>query len=220
MDAVAAVQGIERVRFTSPHPKDFPRRLLQAMARNPRLCKHIHLPVQSGSDSVLERMRRTYTRAEYLELVDEIRATIPGVSLSTDVIAGFPGETEAEFAETIALMEVVQFDSAFLFKYSERRETIAARKYPDDVPADVKSVRVVQLNALQKAAARRRNEAWIGRTLQVLVEGPSRRSSEDGFGRADGNQGVVFPWSRDVSPGDLVPVTVTSASAHTLLGHL
>jgi tRNA-2-methylthio-N6-dimethylallyladenosine synthase len=220
LEAVAAVDGIERVRFTSPHPKDFPRRLLQALARNSKLCKHIHLPLQSGSDSVLERMRRTYTRAQYLELVDEIRATIFGVSLSTDVIAGFPGESDSEFAETVALMEEVQFDSAFLFKYSERRGTIAARKYPDDVPEDVKSVRVVQLNALQKAAARRRNEAWIGRTLQVLVEGPSRRSAADGFGRADGNQGVVFPWARGVGPGDVVPVTVTTASAHTLLGHL
>ena len=220
LESVAAVAGIERVRFTSPHPKDFPHRLLEAMARNPKLCKHIHLPLQSGSDRVLERMRRTYSRAQYLELVDEIRATIPAVSLSTDVIAGFPGETEADFAETLAVMEEVQFDSAFLFKYSERRGTIAARKYPDDVPEDVKSVRLVQLNALQKAAARRRNEAWIGRKVQVLVEGPSRRSNDDGFGRADGNQGVVFPWSNAVGPGDLVPVTVRSASAHTLLGLL
>jgi len=217
--AVAEVTGIERVRFTSPHPKDFPRRLLHAIAGNPKLCKHIHLPVQSGSDRVLDRMRRTYTRAEYLELVAEIRRAIPEVSLSTDVIAGFPGETEPEFLETATLMEEVQFDSAFLFKYSERRGTIAERKYPDDVPEAVKSARLVQLNALQKTAARRRNQAWVGRTLPILVEGASRRSEDDCFGRADGNQGVVFPKSA-ARPGEFASVTITSVSAHTLLGHL
>jgi tRNA-2-methylthio-N6-dimethylallyladenosine synthase len=152
-------------------------------------------------------------------LVGEIRSTIPEVSLSTDVIAGFPGETESEFLETAALMEGVQFDSAFLFKYSERRGTIAERKYADDVPEAVKSARLVQLNALQKSTARRRNQAWLGRTLPILVEGASRRSEDDCFGRADGNHGVVFPKST-ARPGEFVSVTITSASAHTLLGHL
>jgi len=216
--AIVEVPGIERVRFTSPHPKDFPRRLLHALAGHRKLCKHIHLPVQSGSDRVLERMRRTYSRDEYLDLVTEIRSTISEVSLSTDVIVGFPGETESDFLATVELMEEVQFDSAFLFKYSERRGTIAERKYADDVPDAVKSARLVQLNALQKAAATRRNQAWVGRTLPVLVEGPSRRSQDDCFGRADGNQGVVFPKST-ARPGDFVPVTITAVSAHTLLGH-
>jgi tRNA-2-methylthio-N6-dimethylallyladenosine synthase len=220
LEAVAAVPGIERVRFTSPHPKDFPRRLLQAMARNPKICKHIHLPMQSGSDVVLDRMRRTYTRDEYLDLVEEIRGTIPGVSLSTDVIAGFPGESEEDFAATLTAMEQVEFDSAFIFKYSERRGTIAARKYPDDVSEAEKSTRVVRLNVLQKAAARRRNLAWVGRIIPVLLEGPSRKSAQDAFGRADGNQGVVFPWLATSRPGDIVPVEVISVSAHTLIGRI
>jgi tRNA-2-methylthio-N6-dimethylallyladenosine synthase len=215
--AVAEIDGIRRVRFTSPHPRDFPRRLLHAIASHPKLCKQIHLPLQAGNDRVLELMRRTYTRAAFLDLVAEIRDTIPGVCLSTDVIGGFPTETEAEFEDTVAVMQQVEFDSAFIFKYSERLNTIAQRRIPDDVPEAVKSSRVVRLNEVQKAISLRRNRAWVGRTLEVLLEGPSRKSPDDLLGRDDGNHGVVLPRGA-LRPGDLVPVRIREASAHTLLG--
>jgi tRNA-2-methylthio-N6-dimethylallyladenosine synthase len=213
---VAEVEGIRRVRFTSPHPKDFPRKLLRAIASHPKLCKQIHLPLQAGNDRVLEMMRRTYTRREFLDLVDEIRAAIPDVCLSTDVICGFPTETDAEFDETLEVMERVEFDSAFTFKYSERKNTIAQRRYPDDVPEAVKSARVVRLNEVQKAVSLRRNLAWVGRRIEVLLEGPSRKSAKDLLGRDDGNHGVVLPRG-DLRPGDLVLVDVVRASAHTLV---
>ena len=215
--AVAGVDGIERVRFTSPHPKDFPQPLLQAIASHPKLCKHIHLPLQAGNDAVLERMRRTYTRQEFLNLVDEIRATLPEVCLSTDVICGFPGEDDAAFADTVAVLEQVRFDSAFIFKYSERRNTIAQRKFVDDVPETVKRERVVQLNDVQKRISLQRHERAIGSTLPVLLEGPSRKSSADLLGRDDGNRCVVVPGA-GLAPGMLVPVRILAASAHTLLG--
>ena len=214
---VAAVDGLQRLRFTSPHPKDFPRRLLHAIASHSKLCKQIHLPLQAGDDRVLSMMRRTYTQQEFLDLVDEIRAAIPQVCLSTDLIAGFPTETEAEFEATVAVLERVQFDSAFIFKYSERPNTIAQRRHRDDVPEEVKTRRVVCLNELQKAISLRRNRAWIGRIVDVLVEGPSRKSGDDLIGRDDANHGVVFPCE-DLRPGDLVRVEVLDASAHTLIG--
>jgi len=214
---VAAVEGIERVRFTSPHPKDFPRKLLHAIASHPKLCKHIHLPLQSGSDRVLDLMRRTYTAQEFLDLVAEIRDLIPEVCLSTDIICGFPTETDADFAATEAVMDTIGFDSAFIFKYSERKNTIAQRKLPDDVGEEVKTTRVVRLNEIQKATSLKRNQAWIGRTLEVLVESASRKSEADVLGRSDGNHGVVLPRG-DLAPGDLVAVEVLGVSAHTLLG--
>jgi tRNA-2-methylthio-N6-dimethylallyladenosine synthase len=213
---VAAIDGIERVRFTSPHPKDFPRKLLQAIASHPKLCKHIHLPLQSGSDRILDLMRRTYTAAEFLDLVDEIRATIPGIALSTDVICGFPTETEEDFEATLAVIERVDFDWAFIFKYSERKNTIAARRLPDDVSEETKSARVVRLNALQNAISVRRNAEWVGRRIPVLVEGPSRKSDADVLARSDANHGVVLPRGT-LQAGDLVEVEVVGVSAHTLL---
>ena len=214
---VAAVEGIERVRFTSPHPKDFPRALLQALRSHPKLCKHIHLPLQAGNDAVLERMRRTYTQREFLDLVDEIRAVLPDVCLSTDVICGFPGEDDAAFADTVRVLERVRFDSAFIFKYSERRNTIAQRKFTDDVAESAKTARVVHLNELQKTIAHDRNRRYIGRVLPVLLEGPSRKSGTDLLGRDDGNHCVVLP-GQGLAPGTTVPVRIEAATAHTLLG--
>ena len=214
---VAEVDGIERIRFTSPHPKDFPRPLLQAIRSHPKLCKHIHLPLQAGDDVVLERMRRTYSQREFLDLVDEIRDTIPGVSLSTDVICGFPGEDDAAFAATEAVMSRVQFDSAFIFKYSERRNTIAQRKYADDVAETVKTERVVRLNALQKEISGSRNRRHIGSTVDVLLEGPSRKNAADLLGRDDGNRCVVVPGT-GLDVGSTIPVQIVAASAHTLIG--
>lgn len=214
---VAGVEGIRRVRFTSPHPKDFPRKLLHAITAHPKLCKQIHLPLQAGNDRVLERMRRTYSGQEFLDLVGEIRDAVPDICLSTDVICGFPGESDDDFEDTVDVVERVQFDSAFVFKYSERRNTIAQRRFEDDVPDAVKTARVVRLNAIQKAISLRRNRAYVGRRLEVLLESVSRKSAGDLLGRDDGNHGVVVPRGR-LGPGDCVQVEIHAASAHTLLG--
>src|SRR2546426_4714584 len=167
--AVADIQGIERVRFTSPHPKDFPDKLLEAVAGHPRICKHIHLPLQAGNDRILELVARTYTRAEYLALVNRIRGLCPGIALSTDVIAGFCSETEDEFRETYDVLQAVEYHSAYIFKYSERKNTIAARKFADDVPDAIKTERVARLVELQRGISLKKNRALIGQVVEVLV---------------------------------------------------
>ncbi len=219
MQAVAAVDGIERIRFTSPHPKDFPDKFLQVMAENPKICNHIHLPLQAGGDRILEMMARTYTRKSFLDLVDKIRRTIPTVALTTDVIVGFPTETDEEFEETFDVMQQVVFDSAFTFKYSERQNTIAHRKYRDDVSEERKTERIVRLVELQKKHSLRRNQAEVGGMAEILVEGPSRRDPDQWMGRTDGNKIVVFdhglvPCKR----GDLLTVRLENATANTLFG--
>jgi tRNA-2-methylthio-N6-dimethylallyladenosine synthase len=217
MQMVAKVDGIHRVRFTSPHPKDFPRKLLHVMAANPKLCKHIHLPLQAGSDSVLERMSRTYTRQEFLGLVAEIRAIMPAVSLTTDVICGFCGETEEDFEETLEVVRLVEFDSAFTFKYSERKHTIAERKFRDDVPDEVKLQRLTRLIELQREISKRRNAAELGKIYEVLVEEPSKKDPHEWLGRTDQNKGVVF-WDEAVKPGEFVNVLINAAGTNTLRG--
>jgi len=214
---VAALEGIERLRFTSPHPKDFPRALLEALAGHPKLCKQVHLPLQAGSDAVLQRMKRSYTSAEYLGLVEQTRAWIPGVKLSTDLIVGFPGETDADFERTLELVEQVEFDSAFTFLYSERVGTFAARHFVDDVPRELKGARLQRLIAVQRAISKRLNLAEVGRVERVLVEGPSRRSSADWIGRTDGNKVVVFR-QRGERPGELLDYRIVGANAATLRG--
>jgi tRNA-2-methylthio-N6-dimethylallyladenosine synthase len=216
---VADVPGIERVRFTSPHPKDFPKSLLRAITSHERICNHIHLPLQAGNSRVLDKMRRTYTKQEFLDLVDEIRQTIPDICLSTDIICGFPTESDADFEDTIEVVDRVQFDSAFVFKYSERRNTIAQRKFADDVSDEVKVQRVVRLNELQKAITLRKLRRCIGRQLDVLLESPSRKSAQDLLGRDNGFRSVIVPRG-DSKPGDLVRVAITGAAAHTLFGHV
>jgi tRNA-2-methylthio-N6-dimethylallyladenosine synthase len=215
--AVADVPGIERVRFTSPHPKDFPNPLLQAIAEHPHICKHIHLPLQAGGDRVLNLMGRTYTAAEYMRLVDQIRRIIPHVVLSTDIICGFCSETDREFLETERMMREVRYHSAFIFKYSERKNTIASRKFPDDVPDSTKSDRVTRLVDLQRRISLERNREVIGQTVRVLVEGNAKRSSHQGMGRTDGNLPVV--WNKDdapLVPGSFLDRRVRDASATTL----
>jgi tRNA-2-methylthio-N6-dimethylallyladenosine synthase len=217
--AVADVPGIERVRFTSPHPKDFPPALLDAVAGHPKICKHIHLPLQSGNDRILDLMGRSYTRNEYLGIVDSIRKRNADIALTTDVICGFCSETEKEFLDTYGLVQDIGFHAAFVFKYSERKHTIAARKYPDDVPEAVKSDRVTRLVDMQTGIAFRINQEMIGRTIMTMVEGDAKRSSSQWKGRADNNLTVV--WEKDGSrarPGDLVPITVSHASVTTLFG--
>ena len=220
LEMVSQVEGIERIRFTSPHPKDFPRRLLEVMAENPKVCKHIHLPLQAGNDRILELMNRTYTRKEFLNLVKEIRELIPDVALSTDVIVGFPTETDTEFEDTVRVMETVEFDSAFIFKYSERPGTIAARKFPDDVPEAKKTERIVRLNELQKDISLQKNRAHIGQTMEVLIEEErTRKSPHDFQGRTDGNKLVIFPAGQ-YHRGDFVQVQITDATAHVLKGRV
>src|SRR5437870_1868217 len=217
--AVADVQGIERVRFTSPHPKDFSDKLLDAVAGHPNICKHIHLPLQAGNDRILRLMNRTYGRVDYLALVEDIRRRRSDIALTTDIICGFCGETEEEFLDTYRVMEEVGFHSAFIFKYSERKHTIAARKYPDDVPERVKSERVTRLVNLQKSISLQKNEELLGQTVTVLVEGDAKKSSAQSMGRTDGNITVV--WEKNGSgsrPGDLIPMKITRVSATTLFG--
>lgn len=217
MSMVAEVDGIERIRFTSPHPKDFPEKFLMVMAQNPKICNHIHLPLQSGNDRILDLMARTYTKREFLQLVDLIRATIPGVALSTDIIVGFSTETDADFADTYEVMKEVEFDSAFIFKYSERKNTIAYRQYPDDVLPERKTERIVRLNELQKSISLKMNRAAIGKRFEVLVEGPSKRDANEWMGRIEANKTVIFPKG-DFTSGDLIDVNIHNATANTLFG--
>ncbi|HJU04201.1 MAG TPA: tRNA (N6-isopentenyl adenosine(37)-C2)-methylthiotransferase MiaB [Nitrospiraceae bacterium] len=221
MTAVADIPGIRRVRFTSPHPKDFPPALLEAVASHPNICKHIHLPLQSGNDRILELMNRTYSRKEYLTLVEDIRRRVPDVVLTTDIICGFCTETDHEFEDTYRLVQEVGYHAAYVFKYSERINTIAARKYPDDVPDAVKSTRVGCLVELQKRVSLQKNRDMIGGTVAVLVEGDAKKSSAQWMGRTDGNITVV--WAKghsSIRPGDFMQIRVFGATATTLLGEL
>jgi len=217
--AVADTPGIERVRFTSPHPKDFPARLIEVIATHPKVCKHIHLPLQAGSDRILELMGRTYTGTEYLALVDHIRRTIPDVILTTGIICGFSSESNDDFQATRRIVEQVRFDSAYIFKYSERKHTIAARKHADDIPDQVKGMRVAQLVEIQRRITLEHNRRYIGQALEVLVEGDATRSSTQGMGKTDGNITVVWDKSTgDSGPGTLATKRIVNASAATLYG--
>ncbi|MFM8540364.1 MAG: tRNA (N6-isopentenyl adenosine(37)-C2)-methylthiotransferase MiaB [Nitrospira sp.] len=220
MLAVADVPGIERVRFTSPHPKDFPPALLDAVAGHPKICKHIHLPLQSGNDRILDLMGRAYTRKDYLALVHDIRKRHAEIALTTDIICGFCGETEDEFQDTCRTMQEVGFHAAFVFKYSERKHTIAARKYPDDVPEEIKSDRVTRLVKMQTGIALKKNQELVGTTVVALVEGDAKRSRDQWMGKADNSVTVV--WDKKGSrakPGDLIPLAVSRASVTTLFGN-
>ena len=213
--ACDAVDGIDRIRFTSPHPKDFRAPVIAAIVECAAVCEHIHLPLQSGSTRVLKAMRRTYSRERYLRLVAELRDAVPDLALGTDIIVGFPGETEDDFAETLAVVEAVEFDSAFTFVYSPRRGTEAA-SMDDQVPDDIKRARMERLvDVVQKVAARR-NEARVGLVEEVLVEGPSRTDPTLVRGRTRRNTTVNFVGSAPV--GALVPVEIESSTSTTLKG--
>ncbi len=217
MHTLATKSNIPRIRFTSPHPKDFPRKLLHVIAENPSLCKQIHLPLQAGNNTVLKRMNRTYTKEEFYDLVDEIRMIIPGVALTTDIIVGFSGESDADFEDTFDVMEKVRFDSAFIFKYSERKNTIASRKFADDVPEAAKTERIVRLNDLQRQISKEINQTEIGKKVEVLIEHRSKKDANEWLGRTDQNKGVVFA-ATGKNPGDFVTVEITSATTNTLIG--
>lgn len=214
---VAAVSPQLRVRFATSHPKDISDELIKTIAKTPNICKAIHLPFQSGSNDVLKRMSRKYTREYYMDRIATIKKYIPDCGLSTDVIAGFCGETEEEHKETLSLMEWVGYDYAFMFKYSERPNTIAQKKFEDDVPEKVKSRRLTEIIDLQQKLSLRSNKESIGKTYEVLVENFSKRSDADLAGRNTQNKMVVFP-KKDFKIGDYVMVKITNCTAATLLG--
>jgi tRNA-2-methylthio-N6-dimethylallyladenosine synthase len=213
--ACDAVEGIERIRFTSPHPKDFRAPVIAAMAECEAVCEHAHLPLQSGSTRVLKAMRRTYSRERYLRLVGELRGTIPDLALTTDLIVGFPGETEAEFEQTVSAVEEVGYDGAFTFVFSPRQGTEAATM-PGHVSEDVKRDRIERLIEVVQHVAERRNRERIGRAEEVLVEGPSRTDASLLRGRTRRNTTVNFAGT--AAPGELVPVTIEAATSTTLKG--
>ncbi len=208
-----------RIRFTTSHPKDMSDRTLEVIAAHPNLARHIHLPVQSGSNSVLRNMNRRYTREWYLDRVAAIRRIIPDAGLSTDMFTGFYNESEEDFAQTLSLMREAAFDSAFMFKYSERPGTLASREMKDNVPEEVKIERLNRMIALQNELSLESNRRDIGREFEVLVEGPSKRNPEEFCGRTSQNKFVVFPKG-SVKTGDFVRVRITDASSATLLGEL
>lgn len=207
-----------RIRFTTSHPKDMSDDTLHVMASHPNIARHIHLPVQSGSDSVLKSMNRKYTRQWYLDRVAAIRRILPDAGLSTDLFTGFHNESEEDFQQTLSLMREARFDSAFMFKYSERPGTLASQHLPDNVPEEVKIERLNRMIALQNELSLTSNRADIGKRFVVLVEGPSKRDAEEYFGRTTQNKVVIFPRG-NARPGDLVEVEVEEASSATLRGH-
>ena len=216
LEMVAAVNPEFRVRFSTSHPKDISDEVIYTMARHENICRHIHLPVQSGSSIMLEKMRRKYDREWYLERVDKIRSVMPDCGITTDVIAGFCGETEQDHQDTLTLMEKVVFDSAFMFAYSERPGTLASKKYPDDIPYEVKTARLNEIIALQGRMSLKSNEKEIGKVMKVLVEGPSKKNPAELCGRAGSNKMCVFP-SRGEKPGDYCQVKVVSVTSATLI---
>lgn len=216
MDRASRINPEIRFRFSSPHPKDFPDDLLYLIAERPNLCNYIHIPAQAGSDSMLERMRRPYTRDQYLALIQKMKSIIPGCSLSTDIIAGFCGETEEEHQQTLSLMKEVEYDLAYMFAYSERERTLAYRKFEDDVPEEVKKRRLSEIISQQMSIQHSRNKAEIGNRHVVLVEGTSKRSEDQISGRTDTNKMVVFD-RKDFVRGDYVEVEITDCTSATLL---
>jgi tRNA-2-methylthio-N6-dimethylallyladenosine synthase len=212
---IDAIDGIDRIRYTSPHPKDMREDVIRAHAELEALCEHIHLPLQSGSSTVLKRMRRTYTRERYLDRVAMIREHVPDCSLTTDIIVGFPGETEADFEQTLEVAESVGYDGAFTFIYSPRRGTEAAT-LPDQIARDVKVTRLERLVEVIQRRAHERAQRFVGRTLEVLVEGPSRTDPSRVRGRSRQNKVVNF--SGLGSPGQLIDVQINSATSQTLAG--
>ena len=219
LEIVATAAPDMRVRFTTSHPKDMSDTTLETMAKYPNIARHIHLPVQSGSNSVLKNMNRKYTREWYLDRVDAIRRILPDAGISSDMFTGFHNESEEDFQQTLSLMEEVGFDSAFMFKYSERPGTFASKNLPDNVEESVKIDRLNRMIALQNKLSLESNQKDIGKIFEVLVEGPSKRNPEEHFGRTSQNKVVVFPKG-DTKPGDFVKVKVEEASSATLKGTL
>ncbi len=219
IDTVHGVHGIERLRFTSPHPKDFDSALFDRYHNLPKLCPHMHLPAQSGSTSVLERMRRGYTREKYLEKVAEARRAVPDIAIATDLIVGFCGETEDEFEQTLSLIRTVGYDSIFSFKYSARPYTLADRQSPDDVPEQVKGERLTRLQETQRRMQLRKNTGFVGQVVRVLVDGASKKDPSILSGRTPHNRVVNFS-GKDAWMGQFIEVRITRAGPNSLFGEV
>jgi tRNA-2-methylthio-N6-dimethylallyladenosine synthase len=216
LDAVHEIEGLERIRFTSPHPKGYGDDLVDAYARLPKLCESAHLPLQSGSDRILKLMHRGYTREKFAGIVQKLRAARPGIGITTDIIVGFPGETEEDFEQTLSLCREVEFDNAYIFKYSPRRDTPAA-EMPDQVPQPVREERNQRLLELVNSIAARKYDAFIGRQVQILVEGPSRKNGARFTGRTRCNKIVLFDGS-DRHRGQMMDLKIERTGSFTLYG--
>ena len=217
LEMVAQVSPLMRIRFATSHPKDISEELLHTIARNPNLCKAIHLPVQSGSNHMLDLMNRKYTREDYMERISAIRRIIPDCAITTDIIAGFCNETEEDHRDTLSLMEWVGYDAAFMFKYSERPQTLAADTLEDNVPEEIKDRRLTEIIQLQQKLSLASNRKDIGKTFEILIEGHSKRSDDQYFGRSSQNKVAVYTKTA-AGPGQYVLVIITGASSATLLG--
>ncbi|MDF2384029.1 tRNA (N6-isopentenyl adenosine(37)-C2)-methylthiotransferase MiaB [Nostoc ellipsosporum NOK] len=221
LESIAQISPLLRVRFSTSHPKDITDDVLHTMARYDNICKYIHLPVQSGSTRILQMMNRTYTREWYMAKVDRIREIVPDCSISADIITGFSTETEEDHAETLSIMEYAGYDYSYMFFYSERPGTLAARRYKDDVPEEVKKRRLSEVIAMQNKLSRERNRFDIGQTYKVLIEGESKKSENDWMGRNSQNKVVVFPkGDQPRAKGDYVWVKVNECTQGTLLGEI
>lgn len=219
MERMAQLNPLLRIRFATSHPKDMSDKLLEVIARHENICRSIHLPMQSGSTSVLKRMNRKYTREMYMERISKIKSMIPDCSISTDIIAGFCGESEQEHQDTISMMQWAGFDFAYMFKYSERPGTVAAKNMKDDIPEEIKGERLQQIINLQNQLSLKSNQADLGKVQEVLVEGKSKKSKEYVSGRNSQNKVVVFP-DQGFKPGDYVQVKIVSCSSATLKAEL
>lgn len=218
LDMVALVSPLLRVRFSTSHPKDMTDKVLYTMAKHHNICDYIHLPVQSGNSRVLELMNRTYDRAWYMERIEAVRRILPGAAVSSDIITGFCTETEEEHQDTLSIIEWARFSMSFMFFYSERPGTLAARKYADDIPETVKKRRLDEVIRLQNAVSLELNKEDIGQTFEVLIEGDSRRSDKDFYGRNSQNKVVVFPKQEGFKPGEYAQVLIRDVTSATLLG--
>ncbi|HVO96039.1 MAG TPA: tRNA (N6-isopentenyl adenosine(37)-C2)-methylthiotransferase MiaB [Terriglobales bacterium] len=216
---IDAINGLERIRFTTSHPQDLSPELAEAFASLDHLCEHLHLPVQSGSDTVLTRMRRGYTKDEYLWRIQKLRERRPDIALSTDIIVGFPRETDDEFKQTLELLERVEYDEIFSFMYSPRPQTVSAKIYDDDIPEDVKKKRLQAVQTLQQSISLRKNRARIGTIDEILIDGPSKLKKEQLMGRTRSNR-IVNTSGPDRWVGQLAPVRITGATANSLIGEL
>ncbi|MEA2043169.1 MAG: tRNA (N6-isopentenyl adenosine(37)-C2)-methylthiotransferase MiaB [Bacteroidota bacterium] len=219
LDYVAAQFPKIRIRFATSYPQNFTDEVLHTMAKHENICKYIHLPVQSGSSAILEKMRRGYDREFYLDRIKAIKEILPGCAISTDIITGYCSETDQDHEDTLSLMKEVGYDYAYMFKYSERPNTLASKKYKDDVPEDIKQKRLQEIISLQQELSFKSNNSDIGKSFEVLAEGYSKKSEDYLFGRNSQNKVIVFP-KRNVSPGEHAQVIVTECTSATLLGHV
>jgi tRNA-2-methylthio-N6-dimethylallyladenosine synthase len=220
LEMTALVSPELRVRFSTSHPKDITDEVLYTIAKYDNICNYIHLPVQSGNSRVLDIMNRTYTREWYIDRIDAIRRIIPGCAISTDVITGFCTETDEEHQDTVSMMDYVKYDFAYMFMYSERPGTLAAKRYADDIPEDVKKARLQEIVAKQQQYSLVRLQAQIGKVQKVLIEGTSKKSDQDYCGRSDQNAMVIFPIDERFKPGQYVNVLAERCTSATLIGRI